>query len=120
MLYQCDYTIHLAHNNYIWKIIALPNGRFASCSDDGTIKIWNSNHPYELLRTLTGHSSGVTSILKLKKKDVLISSSYYDYILRFWNATTYQIITILEGVKCYKSNSLIEIDNNRIAVGGGD
>ena len=117
--YQCDYTIEEAHSDYIWKVIPLRNNRIASCSRDNTIKIWNSNHPYNLIKTLNGHSKDVTSIIQLKDKDILISGSYYDNTLRKWNLLTYQCDEIINNVDCYYNNSLLEIDNNRIIVGGG-
>ena len=114
--YQCDYTINNAHNDYIWKVIPLTNNRIASCSGDKTIKIWNSNHPYNLINTLNGHTDDVRSIIQLKDKDILISESD-DNTLRKWNLLTYQCDKIINNVWCYK-NSLLEIDNNRIIVGG--
>ena len=115
--YQCDYTIEEAHSDYIWKVIPLRNNRIASCSWDRTIKIWNSNYPYNLISTIKGHTSYVDSIIKLKDKDILISGSL-DKTLRKWNLLTYQCISIIKNVDCAYSNSLLEIDNNRIIVGG--
>ena len=117
--YQCDYTINNAHNDCIFKVIPLRNNRIASCSADRTIKIWNSNHPYNLIKTLNGHTGRVTSIIQLKDKDILISgSSYGDKTLRKWNLLTYQCVKIINTIYCCDKNSLLEIDNNRIIVGG--
>ena len=115
--YQCDYTINNAHNDWIFKVISLTNNRIASCSRDTTIKIWNSNYPYNLISTIKGHTSYVDSIIKLKDKDILISGSD-DNTLRKWNLLTYQCDKIINNVQCYYRNSLLEIDNNRIIVGG--
>ena len=105
-----DYTIHNAHDNGISKVIALPNNRIASCSWDNTIKIWKSNPPYcdTPLIVLKGHSHWVNSILYLKEKDIMISGSN-DNALRLWNMSTYQCITVIEGVECYWTNSLYQI-----------
>ena len=116
--YQCDYTINNAHSKRIFKVISLTNNRVASCSADSTIKIWNSNHPYNLIKTLNGHTGSVESIIQLKDKDILISGSEYDHTLRKWNLLTYQCDKIINNVQCCYSNSLLEIDNNRIIVGG--
>ena len=97
--YQCDYTIEEAHSDYIWKVIPLRNNRIASCSWDRTIKIWNSNYPYNLISTIKGHTSYVDSIIKLKDKDILISGSL-DKTLRKWNLLTYQCISIIKNVDC--------------------
>ena len=115
--YQCDYTINNAHNDWIYKVIPLRNNRIASCSDDKTIKIWNSNHPYNLIKELNGHTDYVSSIIQLKDKDILISGSADD-TLRKWNLLTYQCMKIINNVDCADNNSLLEIDNNRIIVGG--
>ena len=115
--YQCDYTINNAHNNWIYKVISLTNNRIASCSYDETIKIWNSNHPYNLIKTLNGHTGSVRSIIQLKDKDILISGGI-DNTLREWNLLTYQCDKIIDKVECCDNNSLLEIDNNRIIVGG--
>ena len=115
--YQCDYTINNAHNDWIFKVISLTNNRIASCSRDKTIKIWNSNHPYNLIKTLNGHTYDVKSIIQLKDKDILISGSW-DNTLRKWNLLTYQCVKIIDNVWCYDNNSILEIDNNRIIVGG--
>ena len=38
--------------------------------------------------------------------------------LRLWNMSTYQCITVIEGVYCYYTNSLYQIDKDRVIVGG--
>ena len=115
--YQCDYTFEEAHQEQINKIISIPNNRIVSCSWDTNIKVWNSNNPYNLIKTLNGHTNEVKSIIQLKDKDILISGSG-DHTLRKWNLLTYQCDKIIDKVDCCDSNSLLEIDNNRIIVGG--
>ena len=115
--YQCDYTMEGAHDNYITKVISLPENRFASCSWDSSIKIWNSNDPYKLIQTLKGHTDHVNSIIFLKGKDKLISGGNDNYIC-IWNISTYKCEIIMKGVSCSYSNGMIEIDNNTIMVGG--
>ena len=38
--------------------------------------------------------------------------------LLLWNMSTYQCETMFKGVGCYDINSLYQVDNNRIIVGG--
>ena len=78
--YQCDYTIEDAHDDDIFKVIPLTKNRIASCSYK-TIKIWNSNYPYNLISTIKGHTSYVDSIIKLKllKNIVIMLLLYYYY-----------------------------------------
>ena len=114
-----DYIIKNAHEYWILKVITLPNNRIASCSNDKTIKIWKSNPPYSdtPINVLEGHSSHANSLLYMKERDILISGSY-DKTLRLWNMSTYQCITVIEGVDCYFINSLYQIDKDRVIVVG--
>ena len=114
-----DYIIKEAHDDYIYKVITLPNNRIASCSADETIKIWKSNPPYIdiPIKVLRGHSNYVNSLLYIKERDVMISRSY-DSTLRLWNMSTYQCITVIKGVYCCFTNSLYQIDKDRVIVGG--
>ena len=41
-----------------------------------------------------------------------------DWTLRLWNMSTYQCITVIEGVGCCYTNSLYQIDKDRVTVGG--
>ena len=114
-----DYTIKNAHDNSIYKVITLPNNRIASCSADKTIKIWKSNPPYSdtPIKVLEGHWDYVNSLLYIKERDIMISGSF-DVTLRIWNMSTYQCITVIERVECcYSTNSLYQIDKDRVIVG---
>ena len=114
-----DYTIKSAHDDLITKVITLPNNRIASCSYDKTIKIWKSNPPYSdtPIKVLTGHSNSATSLLYMKERDIMLSGSA-DETLLLWNMSTYQCITVIEGVQCCFPNSLYQIDKDRVIVGG--
>ena len=41
-----------------------------------------------------------------------------DETLRLWNMSTYQCYKVIEGVLCCLTNSLYQIDNDRILIGG--
>ena len=117
--YRCEHTIENAHNHWVLKVIPLSKNRIASCSSDKTIKIWNSEYPYSLIETLTGHTCIVVSIIQIYGKEILISAeSNGDKTLRIWNLASYQCKKEIKNVECWWSNSLIEIDDERILVGG--
>ena len=111
-----DYTINNAHDSWILKVITLPNNRIASCSKDMTIKIWKSNPPYSdtPIKVLEGHRYKVASLLYIKERDVMLSGSV---TLRIWNMSTYQCDKVIEGVRCCFTNSLYQIDKDRVIVG---
>lgn len=99
-----EHIINNAHDDWIIKVISLPNNRIASCSWDETIKIWtlSSDIPFKVLK---GHQDRINSILYVKEKDILISGSL-DNTLRMWNMSTYQCMSIIEGVSCIYGNAL--------------
>ena len=84
---------------------------------DKTIKIWKSNPPYSdtPIKVLEGHSECVTSLLYIKERDVMISGSK---TLHLWNMSIYQCDEVIEGVDCCLTNSLYQIDKDRVIVGG--
>ena len=47
----------------------------------------------------------------------MISGSF-DCTLRLWNMSTYQCITVIDGVDCCSTNLLYQIDKDRVIVGG--
>ena len=115
-----DYIIEHAHNEWILKVITLPNNRIASCSEDVTIKIWKSNPPYIKIpiKELEGHSGSVSCLLYINEKDIMISSSWNDRTIRLWNMSTYQCLTVIKKIDSVWINSLYQIDKERVIVGG--
>ena len=99
----------------IWQVPL----RRISCSYDKTIKIWKSNLLYSdtPIKVLEGHSYVVISLLYIKERDILISGSS-DVTLRIWNMSTYQCDKVIKGVRCCFTNSLYQIDKDRVIVGG--
>ena len=114
-----DYTINNAHDDWIYKVITLPNNRIASSSEDKTIKIWKSNIPYSdtPIKVLEGHDTGVISIVYIKEKDIVISASSNGKLC-LWNMSTYKSVKVIEGVECSSINALYQIDKDRVIVGG--
>jgi len=70
--------IKFAHNHYG------QNGEFlASCSFDGTGKIWSTRN-WKLLSTLRGHEGKVMGIDVLDGMDAGFVTSGYDKTLKIW------------------------------------
>ena len=114
--YYLKYTINESHNGWINKIIYCSNGNIISCSEDKSIKIWEEiyNNEYQLICKLI-HSDFVYSILLLEDKNLLISSGYEG--TKFWNTNNYQCINYIDDAKCYNSNSICRIDDDKIIIG---
>ena len=87
--YKLDFKIENAHNDIILKVITLTENRFASSSQDATIKIWKSTSPYELLATLIGHRASIPSLLMLNNNNnnLLSCSGEKEKQLRLWDLT---------------------------------
>ena len=103
-----DYIIKNAHDKDIFKVIALPNNRIASCSSDRTIKIWKCI-PYSdtPIKVLKGHNNYEYPVLYIKERDIMISVS--NNSLRLWNMTTYQCVTVIQGIQCFP-NGLCKLE----------
>ena len=115
--------IFVAHTSFINKIISLSDNNLASCSEDNQIYIWSSKPPYNKKCALIGHKCEVTSIIQLKNKKIISTSGNKDGgLMKVWTLddTSDNIIhqeSILE-VFCYCMNSLVELEDNKVAVGG--
>ena len=83
------------HKDVVRCLCKIDSNRFASCSDDHLILIWDTNNGL-LLDVLCGHKSSVISliIIEYKSYKLLISSSL-DNTIRIWNVSS----TLSQG-KC--------------------
>ena len=115
--YVCECTLKDTANQVTQKVLSLPGSKFASCSTDKNVKIWNGNPPYNLIKILDGHIAALESLLCIKRKNKLLSGGK-DNTLRIWNISTYQCQTIIMKVECFSQNSMIELENNKIFIGG--
>ena len=106
------------HTKAVYQIIPLSNDRFASCSWDKTIKIWKDDGSYECINTLK--SDGVVvSILQLKGKEELVSSSEdesYNKEINFWDLNTYTETHTVAGHSPFLPTHMIEIPDGNVAV----
>lgn len=115
--------IFMAHTSFINKIITLTDDSIASCSEDNNIFIWNSQPPYNKKCSLIGHNSEVTSIIQLKNEKIISACGNKESgLMKIWtldkkNEEIIEIESIMNAF-CYCMNSLVEIEDNKVAVGG--
>lgn len=113
----CTRTITTTHKKSIYKIIFLEDeNEFVTCSDDATIIIWDLKTGKEI-RTLTGHTDRIWTIIKLR--DGRFASASSDQKVRIWNAakgTCERILTGHTGYVC----ALIEFPHSVLVSGSQD
>ena len=97
-------------------MIPISDNRMASFADDNIIKIWRSEAPYELIKMLKEDKRDITQIYYFKKRDYLFSGAFVAFSIGLWNLKTYQCDTVFEDVQCFFNNSIMEIDDRRIAI----
>jgi WD40 repeat protein len=107
------------HSDYVYKVIPLSQNRIGSCAADQTIIIWNGSAPYKEIKTLRGHTNWVNSILQLNNREIIVSGSYYDKSIKFWNIQNYlNIVQKVGDVFCSPSpNAICQLNDELIAVG---
>ncbi|ODV76913.1 PFU-domain-containing protein [Suhomyces tanzawaensis NRRL Y-17324] len=103
------------HSDVVRKLLVFPDGkRFASASNDGTIKIWDLGTG-QVLQTLSGHLSFVYDVALLPNGDLV--STGEDRTIRIWrNGVAIQVITL----PCISVWCVAVLDNGDIAVGSSD
>lgn len=113
--YKCLITIH-EHEDCPFKIVQVSNDRMISCAWDKRINIIKSSVPFKCIKRLNAKGLYVHSVIELKNKRHIVSSS--DKTIRFWNNITYECEHIIKEIYCRWSNSLNEIKPNKLVVGG--
>ena len=102
--YKCLATIRNGHSNWINKVISLQSNKFASSSDEQTIKFWEFgiNHPIKVIKT----------------KDIIISMKLINNIFIYGSAKSISCYNLEIGqcvtnykVKCSGSNSIYFNEN---------
>lgn len=65
-----------AHANCVNCVRFLDDRTFATCSDDNTIKLWDTRRLSSAKRTLQGHSNWVKNIEYSEKEKVMVTSAF--------------------------------------------
>lgn len=81
------------HEGPVLGVTALQSGRFATFSEDGTLRVWS--YAGEPLRVLRGHDGAVTVAARVR--DGQIASGGVDGTVRIWNPETGEEHLLLEG-----------------------
>jgi len=87
------------HSDSVLAVTDLNSNRFATGSADKTIKIWSSSGDIKknhLIQTLFGHTSKVTSLVKLENNNLLASGSA-DFTIKLWDLDNFTLIQNLTG-----------------------
>jgi WD40 repeat protein len=66
----------------VYALAILPNSNIVSGSYDKTIKIWQSEYPYQLITTLYGHTSEVYKLIILPNSNIVCTSD--DNTIKIW------------------------------------
>lgn len=102
------------HLDVVRKLLLLPNGTFASCSNDSTIIIWDLESG-NILHRLQGHTSFIYDLGSLPNGDLVSCSE--DRSVRVWrNNVPVQAITL----PCVSVWCLATLENGDFVVGGSD
>jgi WD40 repeat protein len=90
----------------------------ATCSYDGTVKIWESSYSFNwtLIMTYSNHSSGVIA-LEWLDLDTLASSGLNDQSIQVWSLTTGQTKLTINATKQYVFS--LKLLNNKIHLAAG-
>lgn len=106
-----------SHTDYVRNLLLLNDDRFASCSDDKTVHIYNSSS-FQSEITITNNSA-ISSIIQLPNNVLVIPD---DNALKFINLFQYSYSSdhIIEHAHDGAISSLIVLPRNRIASAGED
>ena len=111
-----------AHKDIVRKIIELKDGRYVSCSQDKTIKIWkfiNNNLILDRIINVDSLEIGVSSIEQVNENEIISTPINENGSIMFWNINECKIISQINGIACvFCWNLLKKISNNTFIVGG--
>ncbi|CAI2185311.1 11560_t:CDS:10 [Funneliformis geosporum] len=109
------------HESRIWDVSSNKNGSMvSSASGDGTIKLWDMKaSKHSCIISLAGHSGDVYSV-KVHPGDNHVVSGGYDKIIRFYDASTGQLVKMFTGHQLSVSKTIFNPLGNLIISGSKD
>ena len=85
-----------------------------------TVRIWKNDNTYKGISILK-HDTNVTSILKLKGKEVLVESGFQASTgISFWNLNDYTKLHAIKGYGVDEPIHIIQLSNGNIALSSQD
>ena len=105
----------IGHTNYVKKVITLTQSRFASCSYDKTIHIWQGKTPYNKLSVLIDDIE-ISSVIQLNNDSNVLVSPGPKKTLSVWNMKNLKKENVIKNVWTGFQNGLIELQNGLLAV----
>ena len=119
---ECVFTIEETHvpglDGKINKILALPGNKFASCSDDNTVKIWSGEQPYTDIAIAVLDSeehSHAESAVYMKEHNYIVVGMYSS--VNVWSNESYELKRKIRNVSANGGNPMTQIDSDRIMCG---
>lgn len=107
----------VGHIRWVLKAISLNENEIGSCSEDQTVKIWDMKSLI-CKKTLNNFKGSVNIIHKLSRQNTLIGISAYQILTFIDLSNDYSVITEIENIHCYSNNSILEIEDDKIVIGG--
>ncbi len=112
------------HIGPIWFLVSLSSQKFASSSEDKTIKIWKqerNNSSFECIRTLTEHTSRVYALVVLK--NIYLISGCHEGLIKIWHLVDFSLIQTLKehtlaitGLAVLENGNFISISDDKTIV----
>ena len=119
--YQIIQNIN-AHKEIVRKIIELKDGRFVSCSQDKTIKIWKFINDELIIDKIINVDYSISSIEEVNENEIIstpVLENGLNGSIIFWNINESKITHKIDGISCvFCWNILKKISNNTFIVGG--
>ena len=102
--------------------LELSDGRMATCSNDKTIRIWQTNpanNNFELYKVLSTDYDEVGEMLETKNK-ILVTCSVFDaaYQVQLWSVEKYEKIGVVEEIATCGGRDLIQLTDDILCVNG--
>jgi WD40 repeat protein len=102
------------HSATVNDVAALPDGRIASCSTDGTVRLWDPAS--DEAPVISRHNSAATGLAVLP--DGRVASAWHDGTVRLWGPDGGEDQVIIQHD--YRVTALVVLPDGRIASGSDD